>query len=184
MKTVKTDIEDLLIIEPMVFEDSRGYFFESFNESKFRNKDLDLHFVQDNESRSGFGVIRGLHYQLLPRAQTKLVRVLDGKIWDVAVDLRKGSSTFLKWQGVELSSENKLQLLIPRGFAHGFSVLSKSAVVLYKCDEFYSPDHEAGIRFDDETLSVDWKVDPSRQIISPRDLAMPELGKAKMNYKY
>ena len=181
MKTVKTDIEGLLIIEPRIFEDSRGYFFESFNENSFRDAGMDLHFVQDNESRSVFGVIRGLHDQLQPRAQAKLVRVLQGTIWDVAVDLREDSPTFLKWQGVELSAENKKQLLIPRGFAHGFSVLSDIAVILYKCDEFYSRDHEAGIRFDDVTINVDWRIKPGQSILSQRDLEMPELGQARMN---
>jgi dTDP-4-dehydrorhamnose 3,5-epimerase len=143
---------------------------------------MELHFVQDNESSSGYGVVRGLHYQLQPKAQTKLVRVLQGTIWDVAVDLRKDSPTFLKWQGVELSSENKKLLLIPSGFAHGFSVLSDIAVVLYKCDEFYAPDHEAGIRFDDETINVDWRIDPGQIIVSQRDLEMPEAGQALMNF--
>ena len=182
MKTVKTDIEDLLIIEPRIFEDSRGYFFESYNENSFRDAGMNLHFVQDNESRSGYGVVRGLHYQLQPKAQTKLVRVLQGTIWDVAVDLRKDSPTFLKWQGVELSSENKKHLLIPRGFAHGFSVLSDIAIVLYKCDEFYAPDHEAGIRFNDGTINVDWRIKPGQIIVSQRDIEMPEVDQARMNF--
>lgn len=182
MKTVKTDIEGLLVIEPRVFEDSRGYFFESYNEDSFRNAGLVLHFIQDNESRSSYGVVRGLHYQLQPKAQTKLVRVLQGTIWDVAVDLRKGSPTFLKWQGVELSSDNKKQLLIPKGFAHGFSVLSDIAVVFYKCDEFYAPDNETGIRFDDDTINVEWQVKPDQRIVSQRDLDMPFLEKARMNF--
>ena len=182
MKTVKTDIKDLLVIEPRIFEDSRGYFFESYNKNSFRDAGMELHFVQDNESRSGYGVVRGLHYQLQPKAQTKLVRVLQGTIWDVAVDLRKDSPTFLKWQGVELSSENKKHLLIPRGFAHGFSVLSDIAIVLYKCDEFYAPDHEAGIRFNDGTINVDWRIKPGQIIVSQRDIEMPEVDQARMNF--
>lgn len=182
MKVVKTEIEGLLIMEPRIFEDSRGYFFESYNEKTFRDAGLDLHFIQFNESRSNFGVIRGLHYQLLPRAQTKLVRVLQGKIWDVAVDIRKKSPTYLKWLGLELSEENKKQLLIPKGFAHGFSVQSEYAVVLYKCDDFYAPDSEAGINFDDETLGVDWKIAPGKRIVSQKDLALPLLEKARMNF--
>jgi len=182
MKIVDTDIPGLLIIEPSIFKDSRGYFYESYNEKSLLDVGLDLHFVQDNESRSGFGVVRGLHYQLSPKTQTKLVRVLEGSIWDVAVDLRKDSPSYLRWQGVELSAENKKQLLIPKGFAHGFSVLSENAVVFYKCDAFYSPGHEAGIRFDDETINVDWKVDPDQRMISKRDFNMPQLGQAKMNF--
>ena len=139
MKIVKTAIQDLVIIEPIVFEDSRGYFFESYNKNVFESENLRLDFVQDNQSKSGYGVIRGLHYQIAPHAQTKLVRVLSGKIFDISVDIRKGSPTFGKWVGVELSEENKKQILVPKGFAHGFSVLSKTAVVLYKCDDFYHP---------------------------------------------
>ncbi len=182
MNITKTDIADLLILEPRVFEDSRGYFFESFNEQSCLDAGLDLHFVQDNESRSVHGVVRGLHYQLKPKDQTKLVRVLQGSIWDVAVDLRKGSPTYLQWHGVELSAKNKRQLLIPKGFAHGFSVLSDMAVVFYKCDVFYSPVHEAGIRFDDASLKVDWRLEPGEMVVSQRDLEMPELEQAKMNF--
>ncbi len=182
MQISKTEIEGLLIIEPRVFEDQRGYFFESYNERVYKDGGLDLHFIQDNQSRSGYGVIRALHYQLQPRAQTKLVRVLEGKIWDVAVDLRKGSSTYMQWEGIELSAENRTQLLIPKGFAHGFSVLSETAVVLYKCDDFYAPDYEAGIRYDDKDIGVDWKIESDRRILSPRDLDLPPFGKAKMNF--
>ena len=175
-------VDGLMILEPRVFEDSRGYFFESFNVQSFRDAGLDYAFVQDNESKSAYGVVRGLHYQLKPKAQTKLVRVLEGRIWDVAVDLRKGSPTHLQWRGVELSAENKRQLIIPRGFAHGFSVLSEMAMVLYKCDEFYSPGHEAGIRYDDPGIKVDWRIAPGDMVVSARDLAMPSLEKAVFNF--
>ncbi len=182
MNILRTEIEGLMILEPRIHQDNRGYFYESFNERDTEAAGLHIHFVQDNESRSVYGVIRGLHYQLQPKAQTKLVRVLEGKIWDVAVDIRKGSPTYLKWVGVELSDENKRQLLIPRGFAHGFSVLSDFSVVFYKCDEFYEPGFEAGIRYNDPLINIDWRVDPGKQILSDRDLELPHAGKAKMNF--
>lgn len=184
MEIRETGMRDLKIIKPRVFEDDRGYFFESYNEGVYRDAGIDLTFVQDNQSRSVYGVVRGLHYQLEPKAQSKLVRVLEGRIWDVAVDLRENSPTFLKWMGVELSSDNYLQLLIPKGFAHGFSVLSKTAVVLYKCDELYAPDHEAGIRYDDPDIGVDWKIEPGDRILSDRDTRMPGIKDAPMNFKY
>ncbi len=174
----------MLVIKPKIFEDARGYFFESFNEADLEKAGHPFHFIQDNQSKSVYGVIRGLHYQLEPKAQTKFVRVLEGRIWDVAVDLRENSPTFLQWQGVELSEENKLQILIPKGFAHGFSVLSDVAVVLYKCDEFYAPVFETGIRFDDPEIGIDWKLDPKDRILSERDLAMPSLKEATMNFHY
>ncbi len=184
MEVRETGIQDLVIIKPRVFDDPRGYFFESYNEGGFNELGLDYRFVQDNQSSSNYGVIRGLHYQLFPKAQTKLVRVLQGKIWDVAVDLRKDSPTFLEWRGVELSAENHLQLLVPRGFAHGFSVLSRTAVVFYKCDELYSKEYEAGFRFDDPEIGVDWKLDAADRILSDRDMAMPRLNDAKLNFKF
>ncbi|MFC2098982.1 dTDP-4-dehydrorhamnose 3,5-epimerase [Bacteroidota bacterium] len=184
MEIIETGISDLKIIKPRFFEDARGYFFESYNEGVLKEHRLDYRFVQDNQSRSSFGVIRGLHYQLEPKAMAKLVRVLEGKIWDVAVDIRKGSPTFMKWHGVELSAENHLQFLVPRGFAHGFSVLSKTATVFYKCDGLYAPDHEAGIRFDDPELGVDWKLGVSDRVLSERDLNMPLLKEAKMNFQF
>ena len=184
MEIEQTGIRDLLIIKPRVRQDSRGYFFESYNDGEFREAGIHLAFVQDNQSRSSYGVIRGLHYQLEPRAQTKLVRVLEGRIWDVAVDLRKNSPTFLQWMGVELSADNFLQLLVPKGFAHGFSVLSESAVVFYKCDELYAPDFEAGIRFDDPGIGIDWKLPSADRILSPRDVGMPVHGMARMNFAY
>ncbi len=184
MEIRETGIAGLLVIKPKIFEDARGYFFESFNESDLENAGHLFHFIQDNQSKSLYGVVRGLHYQLEPRAQTKFVRVLEGSIWDVAVDLRESSPTFGKWKGIELSAENKLQMLIPKGFAHGFSVLSETAVVLYKCDEFYAPDFEAGIRFDDPEIGIDWKLDPEDMILSERDLAMPSMKEATMNFQY
>jgi dTDP-4-dehydrorhamnose 3,5-epimerase len=141
-------------------------------------------FVQDNQSKSVYGVIRGLHYQLEPYAQTKLIRVLQGRIYDVAVDIRKGSSTCARWFGIELSEENHLQLLIPRGFAHGFSVLSEIAVIMYKCDEFYVPAADRGIIFNDVSLNIDWKIDPDKIIVSDKDGKLPALHDAEMNFKY
>ncbi|MFW5644585.1 MAG: dTDP-4-dehydrorhamnose 3,5-epimerase [Bacteroidota bacterium] len=169
MKITETEIKDLLIIEPKVFEDSRGYFFESYSEKALKNQGIHLRFVQDNQSKSEYGVIRGLHYQKEPHAQSKLVRVLEGEILDVALDLRKKSRTYGKWQAVKLSAENKKQLLIPKGFAHGFSVLSPVAIVLYKCDDFYHPETETGILFNDLRLKIDWKIPVDKAIVSEKD---------------
>jgi dTDP-4-dehydrorhamnose 3,5-epimerase len=180
----KTPIEGLFVIEPKVFEDSRGYFFESYQEEKLKQQGINVKFVQDNQSKSCYGVIRGLHYQLNPHAQTKLVRVLDGEIYDVAVDVRKGSPTYGKWFGIELSSENKKQLYIPQGFAHGFSVLSETAIVMYKCDSLYAPGTEGGIVYNDPTLNIDWKVDPAKAILSPKDLLLPQLNDINANFVY
>jgi len=182
MTVRETPLTDLLIIEPKVFEDARGYFFEAFNVRKLKDQGIEHIFVQDNQSRSGFGVVRGLHYQLVPRAQTKLVRVLEGAIFDVAVDVRKGSPTYGEWFGLELSAKNKLQLLVPKGFAHGFSVLSETAVVFYKCDEFYAPEYDAGIRYDDPTLQIDWKVPADKMILSEKDAKLPHFKEAKNNF--
>lgn len=183
MKIIETGIQDLLIIEPKVFEDDRGYFFESFNEENFKKAGLGkFTFVQDNESKSLQGVIRGLHYQLAPYAQTKLVRVLQGTVYDVAVDIRKNSLTFGKWYGIELSAENKKQFLIPEGFAHGFSVLSESAVFYYKCSRLYNPAAERGINMNDPSLRIDWKVDMQKTIISGKDKILPGLAEAEMNF--
>ncbi len=184
MQITETGSNGLRIIKPKIHQDSRGYFFESYNQEAFRKAGIEINFVQDNQSSSGFGVIRGLHYQLEPKAQSKLVRVLEGRIWDVAVDLRKNSPTYLQWYGVELSSENFYQYLIPRGFAHGFAVLSESAVVLYKCDKLYAPDHEAGIRYDDPEIGVDWKIPPGKRILSERDMQLPGLRNASINFNY
>ena len=169
----ETPIPGLLVFEPTVFGDSRGYFFESYNEAVFRQQGIELQFVQDNQSSSSFGVIRGLHYQLPPYAQTKLVRVLSGRILDVAVDIRKGSPTFGRHVSVELSAENKKQLLIPKGFAHGFSVLSEKAEVLYKCDEFYNKGSEGGILYNDEALGIDWQVPVDQATVSEKDIQLP-----------
>ena|ERR1035437_1553852 len=169
MNIIETGIKDLVIIEPRVFPDARGYFFESYSQVAFEKAGITTKFVQDNQSKSTYGVIRGLHFQNAPHAQTKLVRALQGSIYDVAVDLRKDSETYGKWFGCELSDDNKRQLLVPKGFAHGFSVLSETAVVFYKCDDFYHPECEQGIVFYDETLQIDWKVDLSKVIISEKD---------------
>ena len=182
MNVLSTELKGLFIIEPKVFEDARGYFFESYQEEKLRQQGVNVRFVQDNQSKSSYGVIRGLHYQLNPNAQTKLVRVLEGAIYDVAVDVRKGSPTFGKWFGVELSSDNKKQLYVPQGFAHGFSVLSETAIVLYKCDELYSPQSEGGILYNDPDLGIDWKVDPSKANLSGKDLLLPTLKNANLNF--
>jgi len=177
-----TGFSDLILIKPTLFEDSRGYFYESYNKQVFKRHGIDFNFVQDNQSASTRGVVRGLHYQLVPYAQSKLVRVLEGEIFDVAVDLRKESSTYGNWYGVELSCKNKLQLLIPQGFAHGFSVLSEKAVVLYKTDEFYKKEAERGIKYDDPVLKIDWKLAPSAIIVSERDQHFPEFRQAEVNF--
>ncbi len=184
MPFLKTNIDGLLIFEPVVFEDTRGYFFESYNEKIFQQNNIHIKFVQDNQSSSLYGVIRGLHYQLHPHGQTKLVRVLEGRILDVAVDIRKGSPTYGKNLSIELSEENKKQLYIPSGFAHGFSVLSDKAIVLYKSDTFYNKASEAGIRFDDAALSIDWKIPAGKAIISEKDQQLPLLADCANNFEF
>ncbi len=184
MPFIKTDFPDLLIFEPKVFTDSRGYFFESYNENTCKAEGVDIKFVQDNQASSQYGVIRGLHYQLAPFAQTKFIRVLSGKILDVVVDLRKGSPSFGKAFSLELSEENHLQLLVPKGFAHGYSVLSESAEVFYKCDEFYSKENEAGLLYNDSSLNIDWKIETGKEIISDKDLVQPTLENCKNNFEY
>lgn len=169
----KTNIEDLYIIEPQVHADKRGYFYESYNRTEFERNGLFYDFVQDNQSKSQYGVIRGLHYQVAPFAQTKLVRVLEGKVLDVVVDLRSDSLTFGQHFSIELSEDNFKQLLIPHGFAHGFSVLSEVAVFAYKCDNYYNKNSERGIIFNDPKLSIDWKINEKDQIISAKDLVNP-----------
>ncbi|PIF31384.1 dTDP-4-dehydrorhamnose 3,5-epimerase [Flavobacterium sp. 9] len=173
MKIEKTFIKDLVIVEPTVFGDERGYFFEAYSKTKFSDLGIDIEFVQDNQSYSKKGTLRGLHYQNPPYAQTKLVRVLEGEIIDVAVDLRKNSPTFGKSFSVLLSAENKKQLLVPQGFAHGFSVVSETASVMYKCDEFYNKDSEGGIKFDDPSLSIDWGISLEEAIVSEKDQVLP-----------
>lgn len=173
MEIVETPIKDLIIVRPDVFADSRGYFTELYNENRYRAYGIDNNFVQDNLSRSSYGVVRGLHLQKGESAQAKLVKVIVGKVWDVAVDFRQGSSTYGKWFGVELSDENHLQFLIPRGFAHGFSVLSPTAIFSYKCDNLYDKQAEGGIIYNDPTLAIDWKVPVSEMIVSDKDLLLP-----------
>ena len=175
MNAVQTEIPGLLLLEPRVFGDERGYFFESWNRDAYRSAGIDCDFLQDNESKSRFGVLRGLHYQAAPYTQAKLVRVISGAVLDVAVDIRAGSPTYGKHIAVELSGENKRQLFIPRGFAHGFAVLSEEVVFAYKCDNFYMPSHERGIAFDDPDLAIDWRVKPDRWILSPKDTRHPRL---------
>ena len=170
MKIIETSLKDCYLIEPTIFEDERGYFYEKFNEKKFHElTGLDTHFVQDNVSKSSYGVLRGLHLQKGEHAQAKLVSCAEGKVFDVAVDLRPDSSTFGKWFGVELSDENKLQLFIPRGFAHGFSVLSPTAIFTYKCDNYYNKESESGVIWNDKDLDIDWKLPLSDVILSEKD---------------
>lgn len=175
MKLIQTDIPGVVILEPQRFEDDRGWFFESFSQAWFAENVCDTLFVQDNESYSKKNVVRGLHYQLPPMAQSKLVRVVSGEILDVAVDIRRGSPTFGQHVAVELSGENFHQLFIPRGFAHGFAVLSKEAVVQYKCDNPYSPRHEASIFHDDPELRINWLIEPRKVILSVKDNDAPKL---------
>lgn len=184
MSFLTCDLEGLIIIEPAIFKDSRGYFFEAYNQTVFQQNGIACHFVQDNQSQSSYGVIRGLHYQLNPFAQAKLIRVLEGEILDVAVDIRKNSPTYGQHFSIRLSSENKKQLFLPSGFAHGFSVLSKTAIVLYKCDAFYNKQSEAGIRFDDELLQINWQVEAGKEIVSEKDLQLPSLKESVSNFDF
>jgi len=175
MNVIKTDIDGLVIIEPRVFGDSRGYFFESFSERDFKREVADVDFVQDNESKSLYGVVRGLHFQRPPYAQAKLVRVVKGKVLDVAVDLRKGSPTFGHHVAVELSEDNHRQMFIPRGFAHGFSVLSDEVIFQYKCDNFYAPQIEGAVAWDDPDLGIDWGIPADKALLSDKDRKHPRL---------
>lgn len=176
MNVIETSLADCYIIEPKIFEDDRGYFFESFNKIVFQDKTgLDVNFVQDNQSKSSYGVLRGLHFQKGDAAQAKLVRVLSGKVLDVAVDLRKDSPTFKKHFSIELTGENKKQLFVPRGFAHGFVVLSEEAEFFYKCDNYYNKEAENGIRYNDAQLNIDWKVQENELIISNKDRVLNHL---------
>lgn len=170
MEVIKTDIEGVVIIEPRVFKDARGYFFESFSQREFQEKVRPINFVQDNESMSSYGVMRGLHFQRPPYAQSKLVRCVKGKVLDVAVDIRKGSPTYGKYVAVELSEENHRQFFIPRGFAHGFAVLSETAVFQYKCDNFYAPEADGGISIQDNSLGIDWQIPAESAILSEKDM--------------
>lgn len=173
MLFIDTEIKGVYIVKPRIFGDERGYFFESYNKNEFDSAGLHYNFIQDNESRSVHGTIRGLHFQRGEHAQAKLVRVVEGVVLDVVVDLRQGSPTYGKHVAVELSSENKHQLLIPRGFAHGFSVLSETALFAYKCDNLYCQASEGGIRFDDPTLAIDWRIDRERALLSEKDKLLP-----------
>jgi dTDP-4-dehydrorhamnose 3,5-epimerase len=182
MKFIETGFAELFLFEPKVFGDSRGYFFESYNEKTFAENGIKIKFIQDNQSKSSYGVIRGLHFQKDPHAQTKLVRVLSGRILDVVVDLRKNEDTYGKCYTVELSAENKRQLLVPKGFAHGFSVLSETAEVLYKCDAFYNKGSEGGLLYSDPELKIDWKIPADKAIVSDKDLQQPLFATLKGEY--
>lgn len=185
MEVIKTEIEGVVIIEPKIFGDERGYFFESFNAAEFARKvGVNTVFVQDNESKSKYGVLRGLHFQKGEFAQSKLVRVVEGRVIDVAVDIRRGSPTFGKHVAVELSKENKRQLFIPRGFAHGFAVLSEEAVFQYKCDNLYAPDHEGAIAWNDPKIDIDWQIRPEDAILSEKDKKHPTLDEAEELFDY
>jgi dTDP-4-dehydrorhamnose 3,5-epimerase len=179
-----TPIPGLLVFEPKVFGDERGYFFESYNASTFRQEGVEIQFVQDNQARSVYGVVRGLHFQKNPHAQTKLVRVLEGEILDVVVDLRAGSPTYGQVHTELLSAENKRQILVPQGFAHGYAVLSPTAEVFYKCDEFYNPALEGGVLFNDPALNIDWQIPVEKMIISAKDKVHPVLTHAVHNFKF
>jgi dTDP-4-dehydrorhamnose 3,5-epimerase len=183
MNIVKTPIEGLLILEPKILNDDRGYFFESYNERTFEAATgMKFNFVQDNQARSTRNVLRGLHFQNNPVAQTKLIRALHGTVWDVVVDIRKDSATYGQWFGVELSAENKRQLLIPQGFAHGYSVLSETAEVFYKCDNFYSKETEGGVLYSDESIGIDWQIDIKEAIVSEKDQKQPLLKDANNDF--
>lgn len=175
MNIIETEIKGVYVIEPKVFGDSRGYFFESFSKRDFEAKVGPVEFVQDNESKSCYGVVRGLHFQRPPHAQAKLVRVVKGKVLDVAVDLRKDSPTYGKHVAVELSDQNHRQVFIPKGFAHGFSVLSEEAVFQYKCDDYYAPEAEGAVIWNDPELAIDWRIPEDRILLSEKDRRHPEL---------
>jgi len=184
MQVTQTKFPGLIIIEPKIFEDSRGYFFESFNKKLFNDLIGETEFVQDNQSKIGIRNNKGLHYQLEPYAQSKLIRVIQGKILDVAVDLREKSPTYGKQFSIELSCENKTQLFVPKGFAHGFSVLSETAIVFYKTNQFYNPESERGINYNDPYLNIDWKIDNQQAIVSAKDKVLPWLQDAEKNFKF
>jgi len=184
MPFIETGIPGLKVFEPRVFGDSRGYFFESFNKQTFAEAGIHVEFVQDNESMSNRGVVRGLHYQHQPDAQSKLVRVITGEVLDVVVDIRKGSPTFGKVYSVVLSAENKKQLFIPRGFAHGFSVLKDNTIFSYKCDNFYKPQNEGGIYFRDPALAIDWQIGEGEEIVSDKDKNLPVFAQCTNGFEY
>ena len=184
MEVIKTEIEGVVIIEPRIFHDERGYFYESFSQREFEEKVCKTVFVQDNQSRSSYGVLRGLHFQKAPYSQSKLVRCIKGKVLDVAVDIRKGSPTFGKYVAVELSEDNHRQFFVPRGFAHGFAVLSDEAVFQYKCDNYYNKESEGSIAWNDESLSIDWKIDMDKVILSEKDKNSKPLAQADYLFDY
>jgi len=179
MKITKTELEGVFVIEPRVFNDPRGYFFESYSKIKLEEENIDYTFVQDNQSKSSYGVIRGLHFQKPPHAQTKLLRVVDGKIIDVAVDIRKNSPTYGQHVAIELSSDNNKQLLIPAGFAHGFSVISETAIVQYKCTDYYHPETEGGLLYNATDLAIDWQIPSNKALVSEKDSQLPNLAEFK-----
>jgi dTDP-4-dehydrorhamnose 3,5-epimerase len=182
MKIIETGFKGLVVIKPALHKDSRGYFFESFNKIVLENAGISFNPVQDNESKSTKGVIRGLHYQLMPFGQAKLIRVIEGRIFDVALDIRKKSLTYGKWFGIELDSESKAQVLIPKGFAHGFSVLSNIAIIQYKCDNIYNSQYERGISINDPELDINWKLGSTIPLISEKDLRHPPMKNAENNF--
>lgn len=184
MEVITTSLDGVVIIKPRLFEDERGYFFESFSQRDFETKVRPIHFVQDNESKSSYGVLRGLHFQKPPFAQSKLVRVIKGAVLDVAVDIRKGSPTFGQHVAVELTGENHLQFFIPRGFAHGFSVLSDEVIFQYKCDNFYAPQSEGALAWDDPDLGIDWELPSEKVILSEKDKHHPRLKDADWLFDY
>lgn len=184
MEVIKTDIEGVVIIEPRIFNDARGYFFESFSQREFEEKVRRVNFVQDNESMSAYGVMRGLHFQMPPFTQSKLVRCVKGRVLDVAVDIRKGSPTFGKHVAVELSEDNHRQFFVPRGFAHGFAVLSDVAVFQYKCDNFYAPQADSGISICDTSLGIDWMIPADKVILSEKDTKHPLLDEFDSPFEY
>jgi dTDP-4-dehydrorhamnose 3,5-epimerase len=182
MKIIETGFKGLVVIKPKIFADQRGYFFESFNQVNLSNAGISFIPVQDNESKSSKGVIRGLHYQLMPFGQAKMIRVIEGKIFDVALDLRKNSLTFGKWFGIDLDSETKDLVLIPKGFAHGFSVLSNTAIIQYKCDSVFNAQYERGILLNDPQLDINWKTGSTVPVISDKDLKQPLFKDAEFNF--
>ena len=180
MEIIKTPIKDLVVIKPRVFADARGFFFETYNEERYREAGITQQFVQDNISKSSYGVVRGLHFQKPPYSQAKLVQVIEGAVLDVAVDLRSDSETYGQWHAVELTADNHLQFLIPRGFAHGFAVLSETAIFSYKCDNFYHPEVDGGIIYNDPSLNIDWGIPTDKMLLSEKDTKHPllkDLGK-------
>ena len=184
MEVIRTAIDGVVIIEPRIFEDARGYFFESFSQREFEQKVRKIDFVQDNESMSSYGVMRGLHFQRPPYTQSKLVRVVKGRVLDVAVDIRKGSPTYGRHVAVELTEENHRQFFVPRGFAHGFAVLSETAVFQYKCDNFYAPQSEGAIAWDDPALGIDWRIPAADAVLSDKDACHPRLADIESPFDY